>query len=403
MRKGIVALGFFIVLFIYSEIFAGEAYRPLSASFRLRQEYDDNVYTSEIDKASSWKTIFQPKVDLRYSSPLYNVGLTYQFSYTYFESRVDREDMGHSITASAYHKFSPLITATLRDTFRREQEPEVVETIIEEGGRSRDIMRRRKGDYVHNRVSGSVDYLVLRSLYLVGRFSNTVISYEDPKISVNSDRVENLFGASIRYVHTLRTSFSASYQFQNVDYDSEETKVDSGTNIYYLGVSHTFSPIFVGYLNAGYQKRTFEAFEERGEIDDTSPYIEGSVGAQIGENLTLRSGYRYSITETEQSVFLSQQLQLIYLSLNYTISPKFSVGLDGSSELGHFDLDVARVPAEFPEDLEERSMQYGIVFRYKIARNWSLETGWRHINNDSDFPEASYDRNRGHVGISAKF
>ncbi len=391
--------------------------RPLVFSGKTRWEYDDNIYYEEDDVISSWKFLLEPKVDYHLLAETTYLGLFYQLSYRWTEERIeDQEDLSHDVGVTLNHMFTNTFELRLRELYRkREDQIAVAEQIeiIEVGGLVEDVPRRRDIDesYERNDFSASGVLSASERLNLIGSFTHMWIDYEDDAISINRDRTEYTAGARAEFVWRAQTNLSLGARYQDVDYDQDIRKVDSETYTYYAGINHRFSMALTGSLNAGWQDRTYDPYtievqdgediyvEER---DQTSPYVDLSVSAPLSETFISSLGYRYNISETDESLFLSQKTQVFYLSMTNKFTPRFSVRFNGIMQFGDFDIDVARVPGA-REDMSEDTIQFAFVFRYRIKENWFAETGWRYIDVDSDFPINSYERNRTFVGLNAVF
>ena len=391
--------------------------RPLVFSGKARWEYDDNIYLDEDNEVSSWVLSVEPKVDYRKLTDASLFQLSYQFSYRWFENREeDPEDLSHDISAIFNHMFSESFEIRLRDEYRHREDQVSIEqqvTDVEQGTPATTERLRRdiNETYKRNDFQASGIYKLSERFNIIGSYTNFWLDYEDENFSINNDRIENALGARLEYIWKPQTSFSLGYQYKDVDYDEEINKVDSITHQYYLGANHIFSPAFSGNLSLGWMDRTYDPYtttdEEGNEVviedkNETSPYIDVSIASQISEMLVSSVGYRYSIVETDQSLFLSQQSQTFYLSVTNKFSERFSVRFNGLMSFGNFDIDVARYPTA-PENMSEDVVQFGLVFRYQLKEAWFAEAGWRYTDVDSDFPNNSYERNRTFIGLNAIF
>jgi hypothetical protein len=391
--------------------------RPFVFSGKARWEYDDNIYAEENNEVASWVLSIEPKVDYRKLTEASLLQLSYQFSYRWFENRPeDNEDLSHDVGVILNHMFSESFELRLRDNYRRREDQVALEDQITqaETGIQPTIERQRRDlneTYNRNDFEASGVYKLSERFNIIGSYTNLWIDYEDETLSINTDRVENGLGARLEYIWKPQTSFSLGYLFSDIDYDNETNKVDSTTDTIYGGVNHTFSPSLSGNVNVGWQDRTYDPYTSTDEAgneiviedkNETSPYVDLSISSMISEMLVSSVGYRYSITETDQSMFLSQQMQTFYLSLTNKFSERFSVRFNGIMTFGDFNVDVARMP-NAPENMSEDAVQFALVFRYQIKQGWFAETGWRYTDVDSDFPGNTYERNRTFVGINAIF
>lgn len=391
--------------------------RPLVFSGKARWEYDDNIYAEEFDEVASWVLSVEPKIDYRKLTEASILQLSYQFSYRWFENRdEDPEDLSHDISAILNHMFSESLELRIRDTYRiREDQISIEEQIVDVEEETPPTTERLRRDYdetyERNEFEASAVFRISERFNVIGSYANYWLDYEDEEFSINNDRTEDSFGARLEYLWKPQTTFSLGYQYKDIDYEIETNKVDSITHQYSAGVRHIFSPAFTGSINVGYLDRTYDPYtstdEEGNEIiiedkNETSPYLDINVSSQISEMLVSSLGYRYTIMETDQSMFLSQQTQTFYLSVTNKFTERLSVRFNGLMSFGDFDVDVARSPTA-PENMSEDVVQFGLVFRYQLKESWFAEAGWRYTDVDSDFPNNSYERNRTFIGLNAIF
>lgn len=391
--------------------------KPLVFSGKTRVEYDDNIYSEEDDVVESWKFVLEPKLDYHLISETTYLGAYYQFSYRWTENQIeDQEDISHDVSVTLNHMFSNSFELRLRELYRqREDQIEIIDQIavIEVGSEVEDVPGRRDRDesYDRNDFSAAGVLSMSERLNIVGTASHMWLDYVDDAVSINNDRTEYSIGGRGEFIWSAQTSLSLGIIHQDIDYDQEISKVDSETYTYYGGVTHNLSQTLTSTTNVGWQERTFDSYTievEGGEDvfveqrEQTSPYVDMSVSAPLSEAFVTTLGFRYNITETDQSLFLSEETKTFYLSVTNKFTPQFSVRFNGIMRFGDYNVDVARVEG-VPEDMSEDSIQFAIVFRYKIQEGWFAEAGWRYIDVDSDFPNNSYERNRTFFGFNAVF
>jgi hypothetical protein len=359
-----------------------------------------------------WKFVIEPKFDIHILRELAYYGLSYQYSLQYYEDREPRTDQSHDVSLTLNRKLSERVEVRVRDRFRKMQEPEVVEATVTEGiAGERVVTRRLRNDRDYNVLSPAVTVTITPRVNATAAYENIWVDYEDRDVSITGDRVEQSGSLSTSYVFSSKTYVTAFYRYQDNNYDSDEIKVDSTSNVATLGVTHQFSPTLTGSVQAGAEWRAFADYT-RTEADgteervtgqkQTSPYINASLRAPLSQTLSTELGYTYRIEETTQAAFLSQELQSVYLGISQSFTDRFSAVFNATFDFGTFYTDEARFP-DIASDFNEQTLMFALVLRYKIKANWHAEVGWRFTDADSDFAGNSYRRNRTFIGISAIF
>jgi hypothetical protein len=386
--------------------------RTFVPSFKSRLEYDDNIFTEEKDPVEQWKFVIEPKLDLHILSESSYLGLSYQYSLQIYEDRDPKTDQSHDVVLIFNHKFSERFELRVRDTFRKMFEPELVEATVEEGlAGERVVTRRLRNDRDYNVFSPTVIVTITPKVSASATYENVWINYEDPDVSITGDRMENSGSASANYILSQQTYLTFVYRYQDIDYDSDEVKVDSISNIFSIGATHRFSPTLSGTLQAGVEHRDYGNFTRTNDdgtkelVTDktqTAPYVNASLQAPLSETISTQVGYTYRIEETTEAAFLSQELQSVYLGISQSFTDRFSATFNATLDFGQFNVDEARYP-DTQSNFDEQTIQFAIVLRYALSSNWHLEGGWRFTDTDSDFSGQSYERNRTFVGVSAIF
>jgi len=386
--------------------------RTFVPSFKIRAEYDDNIFTEETDEVAQWKIAFEPKFDIHILRELSYYGLSYQYSLSYFEDREPSTDESHDLLLQLNQKVSERVELTLRDRYRKMLEPEFVEAIVEEGtADERVVTRRLRNERDYNVFSPTVNLGVTPKLNTSFSYDHIMLDYEDPEVSITGDYTLQRGTASANYIFKPSTYFSFLYSYQDIDYDSDENKIDSISNMFSVGTTHQFSPTLTATLRVGIEQREFGDYtrtNDEGEEElvtdktQTAPYVNASLRAPLSETLSTELGYTYRIEETTESAFISQEMQSVYLGISQSFTDRFSAVFNATFDYGEFDPDEARFE-ETQEKMDEQTLLFALVFRYQIKPNWHAEVGWRFTDTDSDFPGQSYTRNRTFIGISAIF
>jgi len=386
--------------------------RTFVPSFKARIEYDDNVFTEENDPFEDLKLAIEPKFDIHILRDLAYYGLSYQYSFSYFQDRDPHTDESHDLTLTLNQKLSERVELRVRDRYRNMNEPEVVEVTTSEGAAGERVFSvRQRNDREYNVFSPTVIVTISPKLTANAAYENTMMDYEDPEVSITGDYEEQVGSVAANYILTAKTYLTLFYRYQEIDYDFEDSKVDSSSNFVSIGGTHQFSAKLSGSIQVGVERRTYDDFTQTNDDgteevvtdkEQTAPYITASLRAPVSETMSTEVGYTYRIEETTEAAFLSQELQSVYLGISQSFNDKLSAVFNATYDFSDYDIDQARFP-EITRNFEEESLLFALVFRYQLKPNWHAELGWRFTDVDSDFAGQSYRRNRTFVGVSAIF
>ena len=386
--------------------------RTFVPSFKVRIEYDDNVFTDEVDELEDWKLAIEPKFDIHILRELAYYGFSYQYSLSIFQDRDPDTDQSHDLSLTINRKITERIELRVRDRYRKMQEPELVELTVTEGiADERVFTRRLRNDRDYNVFSPTVLVDIAPKVNASASYNHVMIDYEDEEVSLLGDYVAQTATASGNYILSPQTYLTGTYRYQDTDYDDDTTKVDSVSNFVSIGASHQFSPTVTANVQVGVEKREFADYTRTTDEDEeetvtdqtqTAPYVTANLRAPVSETVATELGYTYRIEETTQASFLSQELQSVYLGISQSFTDRFSAVFNATYDFGDFKIDQARF-SDITRDFEETSLQFALVFRFEITPNWNAELGWRFSDVDSDFPGESYRRNRTFLGVSAIF
>ena len=386
--------------------------RPFVPSFKARLEYDDNIFTEETDPVEQWKFVIEPKLDLHILREMTYLGVSYQYSLQIYEDRDPKTDQSHDAVLTLNHKFSPRFEVRVRDRYRRMFEPELVEATVEEGTAGERVFTRwLRNDRDYNVFSPTLIVTVTPKINGSISYENIWVDYEDPEVSLTGDYIENSGSLALNYILSAKTYLTGVYRYQDIDYDSDEIKVDSTSNVFSVGATHQFTSTLTGTLQVGVEQRDYGPFTRTNEdgteevVTDktqTAPYINASIQAPLSDTISTEVGYSYRIEETTEAAFLSQELQSVYLGVSQSFTDRLSATFNATLDFGEFNIDEARYP-DTASNFDEQTILFALVFRYAISTNWHAEIGWRFTDSDSDFPGQSYRRNRTFLGVSAIF
>jgi len=370
------------------EAVKGKTFVP---SIKVRWEYDDNVYAGN----ESWKLYAEPKIDLHWISAVSYFGLSYQYSFIWYDDRpIDDTDMAHDFLLDVRHYFTPTIEVAVRDVFRFTQEPWVPEELL---GLAPEVSYRTLGDYLLNRASVALNVQTGRQVWWNVSYSNQVVDYDEDDWSASFDRMSHTGGLKLQYLATPQTKVNVGGTFTDIGYDESPGNIkDSQSWIGYVGLDQNLTKKCIGSIIAGWENRDFDSL---GDSED-APYVDVSIASAMGKKGNVKAGYRHGLGETLWSDYAAREVNAFYGGLNAWLANWTSVHIHTSYEMA--DLERALFLG-MPEKADEDVWLLGIVLRQHVHRDMYIEAGYRRTDVSSDISESDYERNRYYIGFGGIF
>lgn len=383
----VLVMGSSAVKAVYEPVSPEDRGQILNAELRTRVEYDDNVWTyrSE-DEVDSFKVILQPRVKLNYPIETSHLAADYRFSYIWYDDREpDEEDLAHDLDVAASTEFSPRLQASISDTFRVAQDPELDPN---------NINRLRDEDFLYNSTNLGMKYQLTETLDVALNGRYLFYQYDEDSVAEALDRDTYVLGADLLKKINPTTTGVVSYRFQDTSYDT--TMKDSTSNFLFAGVDHAFTSRLITSLRAGFENRSFDA-DYRG--DDNAPYVDVSATYNLTAKTGVTGGYRLSLSETDIGNYLKSEHHGLYLQIQQEITRRINLYLAGQYDLNNYDNEDS---VDGSGDGDETWWRLTARLAYKITEMVSAEAGYMFNDLNSDF-DRSYDRNRIYLGLRVTY
>lgn len=377
----------------------GEKGKPFTISAQVRQEYDDNVYTSPDNQQESWTTQVNPTFIFNYPMDQTLVSARYTFGLRYYWDRPgDDIDMSHELVGRIAHTFTSRFDIDVRDRFVYTYEPDL---------RTPDSSRFVDGNYIIN------DFSTFARFQWVPRFGNTleymnrVVDYDSGYPSTFEDRMEHTINLENRWQVVPTTVAVLGYRFSMVDYDA--LPKSSVGHFAMVGVDHRLADNLVASARVGAEFRTFDEGDEA-----ASPYVSLNATYSYAPNSSVSLFYTHSLSLTDIGAYTTQESDTIGMSLYHAFTPKFGARISSAFTWGRYDaanalddLDDADVSEQLglseAVDFDEFSMYVEGALSYSINSHLATEIGYVYSQLDGDLPYRSYDRNRYYIGIHGTY
>lgn len=365
---------------------AGEGSRFWHISNRIGIEYDDNVRQETVDKDDSIK--ITEKIEFKANFNLQNtfVGLSYSPSFTYWDDRdEDESDVHHYLNLNLTHEFSPRISVSIKDTFLRAEQPELVE---------RGSIFREENDFDQNDLNANLNLALLpgTSLAASGRYLS--LGYDEDDVSAREDYELYVAGLTLRHQLKPSAEVHADLRYEMIEYDKADGR-DSDTFSMGVGADQTFTPNFIGSARAGYSLKDFDnAVAE----DTDSPYADISLTLLPSPATRITAGAGYSLFEASVSPYVNQDRLRLFASVAHDVTARIGMFFAVTYTDGDYDGDevAGNIAAA---DGSEEALLLSARANYQINRSNSVELSYKFIDFSSDLEgRIDYERNRLSLG-----
>ncbi|HZN04859.1 MAG TPA: hypothetical protein VFD06_14840 [Candidatus Polarisedimenticolia bacterium] len=241
----------------------------------LQEQWTDNFFLTETGRTENFRTTAAVGLDLLMNLPNTRGSLSTSLAGSY-DSAPDEEQANFfpSFTGSVQHTFSPRLSLTISDTFRRDDDP----FLSDPNG-----VRRERDTFISNTFSASVNWLIdifqtqyyYRNNLFLSDDSDTISHILGGNVAVPLGAIHTLSGG---YEFTFRDSSGDSDQIGNRVYGSLSRQIGTFTS---AGVSSSFS-----WISANTDSRIFNVslFAAHGIPGGFS--VSGSVGYSLYDSET---------------------------------------------------------------------------------------------------------------------
>jgi len=352
---------------------------------RLSLEYDDNVNETSTDKSDSFKIV--DEVDLGVTVDLEPTFLTlrYRPSFIWWEEREpDDTDFNHAIDAVLNHRFSPRLSAGIKNVYRMTEQPKEIA-----GG----FVVRENDDYEYNVTDANVDYEIFKRTHVVVAGRYTILDYDNEVTSQSSDFDSTTFGATIRHQLTELSGVLADYRREDIEYDY--TDRGAVTDFIGLGYEQTVGPSFVGVVRGGYQERDFVAASLENE---DQPYADATITYLHSPRTRISLGGGFALIEADVYPFAAQDRTTLFTTIAHDLTARVTLYAAASYQLSDYDPDT-RIEdiASVPEDGDETVLNGSLSAAYRVNARNAIEASWQYLDLSSDLRD-DFDRNRLSLG-----
>jgi len=365
---------------------AGETPKFYTITAELRETYDDNVYTSSIDKVGGFETSITPSV--LFSFPMENSQFDARLTVgviNYEDEPGDPTDLTANLLVRFTHQFSDRFAIDVRDQTGYFTEP----SLFSDAG-----TLYQDGDYISQNFSTDFTAQWTPLVSSVTSLSNSEVFYDNSAIATGEDYIQNNFSQSIGFAILPKYTLVFAGLYSGISYNYVGRGYNSYTGM--TGIDWATLPTLSVSARIG---ASYSQVDEGSDI--ASPYASLSVIWQLGQRSNLNFGYSYSITPTDVTTASAQIASRIYSNFTYDINRSFSTHLDLALTDG--DYPTATVLANTTGSFTEWDTALDVGLTYHISGHFDADIGYTFSQVSSQLSFRDYTRNEYYFGIRGNY
>ena len=355
----------------------------------VREEYDDNIYSSS-QKISSFKEEITPSILFSYPMDNSTFDARYTFGYTHFNhspsGQQDQQD--HDVVLRYNRSFSDRFNLDLRDDGGYHIDPDLLNSV----GSVNDI-----GGYYDNIFTAEFTAQWTPLFGTVTSYSNNFVKYENGNAAIAQDSDENTVSQDFRFAFWPTVTFAAGLIYDNIDY----LKSPRGFSNYTADAGLDWQAL--PSLSLGFRVGGSLTDINQGGTS-ASPYASANVNWQLGERSRLIGSYEHTITPTDISYAEGEESDRFSANFLYNVTPNITTHLEGIYT--HADYtdqfltgNGGATSNSFTEDIA--AFDTGVTYHYNQYLDFEL--GYIFTIIDSQAAFRSYSRNQIYVGVRGTY
>jgi hypothetical protein len=360
-------------------------YFTITAS--LREEYDDNIFTTKDNKVGSFVTQFSPSILVSVPSANSTFSGRYTFGLDYYLNRPGNQvDLTHEVVLRYTHQFSDRFNLDLREQFGYYNQPDLLAAV---GTPFVD------GSYYSNVATAEFDGQWTPLFGTSTTYSNVAVLYEDHQVAVGQNYDENTFAQDFRFAFLPKFNFIAGGIFDNTTYFENDRGYTNYTGD--IGLDWQALPSLTFGLRVGATATVAS------EIPLTvSPY--GSVTAewQLGKRSHLSASYTHNVVPTDFVDASAEEADRFSLRFAYDITRDVTVHVEGIESHADYTSNLIQQNSGIPSFTEDDiGVDAGV--EYQVTSNFGLEAGYYLSDVSSQENSRDYTRNQVYVGVRGTY
>lgn len=363
--------------------------KPYILSAAVREGYDDNLFTTETNRDSSFYTNLAGGVEYKLENSRLQLSAALNGGVTYYYTRPGNKfDYTGALNLQGSYKVSQRLTLNFSTNTAYLSQPD-----LEVAGTS----ARDNGDYMFSSTTIAGAYQWSEKFSTDTKYNFTPFVYVDDKLNESQGRIEQTLGQSFRWLLLPKTTGIVEYRANPVTYYS--APLDNFGQFFLLGIDQVFSPKFKITSRGGAELRFYNSDNENpnyiGPFAELNGMYEYQKYSSIGLNL------RYGTEASGLNGAATRNTFRIGVNAVQGITPKlsFNVGLNYQNNF-YNEFDKQNPDTDFYENI----IEFSVGANFKINKNFILQGGYtRTVDAAPASQQLSYTRNVTFVGLNMLF
>ncbi len=358
----------------------------------LRETYDDNVYTSNINKVASLETSISPSILVNFPMTESDFSARYTPTATYYNhgggsgngSTTPSIDFTHELIAQYSHHFSDRFNFNVGEEFHYYTEP----SIFESTGTS-----YVSGPYFSNIINANASAQWTPLFSTTTTYANTLVQYQNTAEALGQNSVENTGSHTFNFAVLPKVVLAVGAIGDDISYD----QVNRGYTTYtgFVGAQWQILPSLSLNVRGGgsYTKAA-------GNQTSLSPYASVESIWTLGARSSLTFDYAHEVAPTDQIGADAEIVDRASASFQYSITPSLSAQAQGI--LTHANITSNLGLSGLPS-YQENDYGLDLTGTYHYNNYLDFEAGYLLTGVSSDLIFRDYTRNQIYVGVRGTY
>jgi hypothetical protein len=353
----------------------------------LREQYDDNIDTTNTNKVGSFEEVFSPSLLFSYPMDNSTFDARYTFGLTYYNRAAagSSYDQDHEVVLRYNHAFSDRFNLDLREDGGYHENPSLLQAVG---------TVNRAGGYYINTATAEFTAQWTPLFGTVTSYSNIFDKYEDQSVGADQNSDENTVSQDFRFAFWPTVTFAVGGIYDNIFYFDSPRGYSNYTGN--TGLDWQALPS----LSLGFRVGGSILTPDVGPTSE-NPYASANVNWQIGERSRLIGSYIHSVTPTDLIIAQAEESDRFTINFLYNITEKITVNLEGIYTYNDYPTDV--LSGSGSSDITENVTGLTAGLTYHYNQYLDFETGYNldYVSSQDSFRD--YTRNQVYVGVRGTY
>ena len=373
---------------VYEKEFKLEKRVPFALSFDIKNEYDDNIFSTEKNQSRDLITYINPGLQINARGLRYAIALDYQMSVTKYANLDpgpginlrDLDYIGHNLRLMAKRMINDRLKVGLEELLLLSRRPTDV---------TLDTNQVSAAKYLRNWISPYVEDQLSDRTSLRIRFRFDILHYLQKFTPDDED--SSAYSVDVMLGHELnsRTNVYFDARFLTRDY---EISTDYNAYQAVVGITRKFNPRYRGEISFGVQKKNFDK-QINGVVENTTR----TIGMAKLARETKKTSAELSFSHFPADLGLDNSYYTVNrASLDFFYSPYSKTRLGASIFFEDLAYDLEKGVTESGQLKKRDDKLYGgdFLIQYTLKSWLILSLGYTRIERDSNIINSNYKDNR---------